>query len=110
MENIEQHIIALRQCAKEHEGDKLFTGQINTSDLCRDTAQLLENIVNEQYESINRIEPLTDSEKRIFYAAMNREHDICKKIDVEKCDGDVIMLVPIVSSITRKVKKALWRD
>jgi len=57
MENIEQHIIALRQCAKEHEGDKLFTGQINTSDLCRDTAQLLENIVNEQYESINRIEP-----------------------------------------------------
>jgi len=38
---------------------------------------------------------------------MYREHDICNKIDVEKCDDDVIMLVPIVNSITRKVKKSI---
>lgn len=45
--NIYEYISALRQCAKEHENDKLFTGQINVSDLCNDTAKLLENILED---------------------------------------------------------------
>ena len=55
------------------------------------------------------IEPLTDSEKRIFLAAIMREHDICAKLDNDKVDDDTVKkLIPIVSNIKRKVKKALW--
>ena len=55
------------------------------------------------------IEPLTDSEQRIFLSAMSREMHICKQLDNDKVDdGTVKKLEPIVSSIKRKVKKALW--
>ena len=55
------------------------------------------------------IEPLTDSEQRIFLSAMSREMRICKQLDNDKVDdGTVKKLEPIVSSIKRKVKKALW--
>lgn len=55
------------------------------------------------------IEPLTDSEQRIFLSAMSREMSICKQIDNDKVDDSTVKkLVPIVSSIKRKVKKALW--
>lgn len=56
------------------------------------------------------IEPLTDTEKRLFLSAVGREEDICKKIDSEKELNDlgVKELAPIVRSIRRKVKKALW--
>ena len=56
------------------------------------------------------IEPLTDSEKRIFSAAIMKEHDICAKLDNDKVDdGTVKKLEPIVDNIERKVKKALWK-
>ena len=56
------------------------------------------------------VEPLTDTEKRLFLSAVGREEDICKKIDSEKelKDLGVKELAPIVRSIRRKVKKALW--
>ena len=51
------------------------------------------------------IEPLTDTEQRIFYAAMGREEKICREV----CkDGDGVDLVAVCHSIERKVKKALW--
>ena len=56
------------------------------------------------------IEPLTDTEKRIFLSAMSREEKVCKSIDDEKVnDGTGIRLVPVCRSIERKVKKTLWR-
>jgi hypothetical protein len=55
------------------------------------------------------IEPLTDSEQRIFLSAMSREERICKTLDSEKVDDSTVKkLVPIVNSIKRKVKKTLW--
>lgn len=55
------------------------------------------------------IEPLTDSEQRIFLSAMSREERICKELDSEKVDDSTVKkLVPIVNSIERKVKKTLW--
>lgn len=56
------------------------------------------------------VKPLTDTEKRLFLSAVGREEDICKKIDSEKelKDLGVKELAPIVRSIERKVKKALW--
>ena len=50
-------------------------------------------------------EPLTDTEKRIFLAAMGREEKICREVCA---DGDGVDLVMVCRSIERKVKKALW--
>ena len=47
MTDYQKYINALRKCAKEHENDKTFTGHIIVSDLCRDTATLLEELEQE---------------------------------------------------------------
>lgn len=47
MTDYEKYINALRKCAKEHENDKTFTGHIIVADLCRDTANLLEELEQE---------------------------------------------------------------
>lgn len=52
---------------------------------------------------------LTDTEQRIFLAAMERERNICEQFDADKVDdGTCKMLVPVVNSIEKKVKKALF--
>lgn len=56
-------------------------------------------------EIASNVEPLTDTEQRIFLSAMIREEKICKEVCEE--DGDVD-LVRICRIIQRKVKKALW--
>lgn len=46
---------------------------------------------------------LTDTEKRLLFAALTREKEICKKIDDDKIyDGTYQMLVPIIESLQRK--------
>lgn len=47
MTDYKRYINALRKCAKEHENDNTFTGHIIVSDLCRDTADLLESLEQE---------------------------------------------------------------
>ena len=47
MTDYQKYINALRKCAKEHENDRTFTGHIIVSDLCRDTANLLEELEQE---------------------------------------------------------------
>lgn len=42
-----KYINALRKCAKEHNNDKTPTFNIIVSDLCRDTANLLEKVEQE---------------------------------------------------------------
>ena len=49
MTDYRRYINALRKCAKENENDRTSTGYIILSDLCRDTANLLEAL--EQKES-----------------------------------------------------------
>ena len=58
MAEYREYISALRQCAKEHENDKLFTGQISVPDLCNDTAKLLENDVIERSKIDKAIEEI----------------------------------------------------
>ena len=43
----QKYINALRKCANEHENDRTSTGHIIVSDLCRDTANLLESLEQE---------------------------------------------------------------
>ena len=47
MTDYQKYINALRKCAKEHENDTTYTGHIIVSDLCRDTANLLEALEQE---------------------------------------------------------------
>lgn len=56
-------------------------------------------------------EPLTDTEQRIFLAAMSREEKVCKEVDEKYPDREPYedSLVSVCHRIERKVKKALWR-
>ena len=45
MIDYQRYISGLRKCAKEHENDKTLTGHIIVSDLCWETADLLEAIM-----------------------------------------------------------------
>ena len=47
MTDYQKYINALRKCAKEHANDTTYTGHIRVSDLCRDTANLLEELEQE---------------------------------------------------------------
>ena len=47
MAEYQKYINALRKCANEHENDRTSTGHIIVSDLCRDTANLLEELEQE---------------------------------------------------------------
>ena len=47
MTDYKKYINALRKCAKEHENDRTFTGHVVVSDLCQDTANLLETLEQE---------------------------------------------------------------
>ena len=54
------------------------------------------------------IELLTDKEQRIFLKAINREREVCQKVDDEYADDDSkVSLVKVCNSIERKVKK-IW--
>lgn len=54
------------------------------------------------------IELLTDKEQRIFLKAINREREVCRKVDDEYSDNDSkVSLVKVCNSIERKVKK-IW--
>lgn len=65
MTDYQKYINALRKCAKEHENDRTFTGHIIISDLCRDTANLLEKL--EQEPTLDKIkakiEQIADKEQ-----------------------------------------------
>lgn len=50
MTDYQKYINALRKCAKEHENDRTFTGNIIVSDLCKDTANLLEELEQQPCE------------------------------------------------------------
>lgn len=55
MAEYKSYINALKQCAKEHEKDNIPFANIRTTDLCNDTADLLEKLeigVNKAIEQI----------------------------------------------------------
>ena len=48
MKDYQRYINALRKCAKEHKNDKTPFAHVRVSDLCRDTANLLEEVEEEE--------------------------------------------------------------
>jgi len=56
MAEYKSYINALRQCAKEHENDNIPFANIRTTDLCNDTADLLERLENGINNAIEEME------------------------------------------------------
>lgn len=55
MTDYKKYINALRKCAKEHEDDRTSFGHIIVSDLCRDTANLMESLEQESTAKENLV-------------------------------------------------------
>lgn len=56
-----------------------------------------------------KIEPLTDAEKRLLLAALERERQVCRKVDRASCrEPYEDTLEGKVNAIERKIKAALW--
>lgn len=62
MKDYQKYINALRKCAKEHDNDRTSTGHIIVSDLCRDTANLLEKAEQEPCEDCKRVDRFIEKE------------------------------------------------
>jgi len=71
MTDYEKYINALRKCAKEHENDMTFTGHIIVSDLCRDTANLLETIEQDHAKLRGEIEDCLKALDEIEKSGLN---------------------------------------
>ncbi len=55
-------------------------------------------------------EPLTDTEQRIFLSAMGREEKVCREVDAgHPRENYEDTLLSVCWSITRKVKRVLWK-
>lgn len=71
--------------------------------------------VHEAIELLEKQEPLTDYEQRIFLAAMGKERAVCKKLTDEwngmKLDVPCpVNLLRLCAEVERKVKAALWTN
>lgn len=69
--DISQYIRALRRCAKEHEKDNTPTFNIRVSDLCNDTADLLESIFEDIKAEISEYK-----DDKVIHAEQNEMIDI----------------------------------
>ena len=84
MVDYQKYINALRKCAKEHDNDRTSFAHIRVSDLCRDTANLLEE-VEQEYSS-----DLITGHWKLEYRDCGTEFYICDRCNKGKAviDGD----------------------
>ena len=72
--NLHQAIAALRQCAKENEGNVTDTGAIRVSDLCNDVADYLEKSANNGKKVWHSIDEEADSSKFVVLYDVNGDY------------------------------------
>lgn len=77
MNDYRKYINALRKCAKEHENDGTSTGHIIVSDLCRDTANLLEIIESGSWISVGERLPEKSGEYLVSLIDPNDDEYKC---------------------------------
>ena len=88
MANYQEYINALRKCAKEHENDTTFTGNIIVSDLCRDTATLLEELKHEPALDKIRAEIRNKMKFNSFNEGYVSYDDITRVLDKYKVESE----------------------
>ena len=92
MIDYKKYINALRKCAKEHENDKTPLGHVIVSDLCRDTANLLEEVEQEPKtghwvrKSLNEYHCGVCDEA---FSGVDFEYDYCPKCGAKMEDNNV---------------------
>lgn len=74
MRDYKKYINALRKCAKEHESDRTSFGHIIVSDMCRDTANLLETL-----EQITDLKDAYDKGYKDGQEALAFHLELCKE-------------------------------
>lgn len=95
MAEYKSYINALKQCAKEHESELVSFAHIRTTDLCNDTANLLETLEIESDNAIIIPEGATNGDmiKAMFPSArvsqifLISNDDEVYYVTVEKVDG-----------------------
>ena len=90
MTDYQKYINALRKCAKEHDNDRTPTFHIIVSDLCRDTANLLEELMQEPVldkirAEIVDLDDAADYDYEGYYKAVT---DAVKIIDKYKAESE----------------------
>lgn len=84
MIDYKKYINTLRKCAKEHENDGTLTGHIIVSDLCRDTANLLEAL--EQEPILDKMRERIELEKLGYPPSAGYYKAIVKVLQIiDKC-------------------------
>lgn len=78
MTDYQKYINALRKCAKEHENDITSFGHIIVSDLCRDTAKLLEELNNASSVDVVPRKIIEDAIDSVEDYVCNKEKDTTK--------------------------------
>ena len=96
-----KHIEKIRQ-------DALTMDDTHGASIIMNGMSLCEEAVRNQPSA--QPEPLTDTEQRIFLAAMGREEKVCKKVDEELTGSYKDSLLKVCREIERKVKGALWTN
>lgn len=86
MTDYKKYINALRKCAKEHENDITPFAHIRVSDLCRDTANLLEELEQKPCETqmINKSNFIQEQYKADLQSAYD-----CGKASVKPCEDAI---------------------
>lgn len=95
MTDYTKYINSLRKCAKEHENDNTLTGHIIVSDLCHDTANLLESLEQDTSDTLISIQTVKD--KMIKYG-------------FNAPDMTVTEFVEDLPSVTSQPKTGHWID
>lgn len=90
MRDYRKYVNALKQCAKEHENDKTQTAHIIVSDLCKDTADLLNAL--EQEPTLKDVRIKIEKRKNYIQSEYNRNltsstFDLECAYDIDMIDG-----------------------
>ena len=83
MTDYKKYINALRKCAKEHENDRTSTGHVIVSDLCQDTANLLESL--EQQSCENDVSKFISRQLSLLEERMSSATSEGRWVEEEKC-------------------------
>lgn len=86
MEKYRKYILALRKCAIEHDNDETSFAHIVVSDLCRDTANLLEKL--EQEPTFDKIRTEIIDEKDFAYADFERYKEEVLGVEPDELPDD----------------------
>lgn len=96
MTDYKKYMNALRKCAEEHENDRTSFGHIIVSDLCRDTANLLESLEQEPTAKENLVVEDCISRQAVLAIAGDSCLDLDSYEDTKEFCDEIKELPPVI--------------